>query len=254
MTTRFSIVTVVRNDPRVAQAVQSVLEQKFDGSLEYIVVDGASTDGTHAALEPFKSRLNTIVSEPDRGIYDAMNKGLALTTGDVVGFLNADDRYAHAEVLARVARAFKDPDLQACFGDLAMLSQGEGANVLRCWRSSPFRPGAFNRGWMPPHPTFFARKEVYSRLGGFRPEFRIAADFELMLRFLEKHRIHSTHIPEVLIHMRAGGASNGSIGRIARANVECRRAFEANELPCSPLFIPLKLTRHAWQLFDRRVR
>ena len=248
---KLSIITVVRNDPRVAEAARSVVDQVFAGKLEYIVVDGASSDGTLAALAPFRDRIAHLRSEPDRGLYDAMNKGLALATGEVVGFLHADDRYPHAGVLARVAAAFADPQVQACHGDLLMLKPGESRRVLRYWRSGPFRRGSFQRGWMPPHPTFFVRRDVYTRLGGFDLAFAVAADFELMLRFLEVHGIASAYVPEVLVEMRAGGASNGSLAQIAAANGECRQAFRAHGLTPSPLFVPLKLGRHALQLFRR---
>lgn len=251
MSPAFTIITVVRNDPRVAAAAASVLSQEVDGGLEYIVVDGGSTDGTLPALAPFRGRIDRLVSEPDRGIYDAMNKGLALATGDVVGFLHADDVYPHPGVLAKVARAFQDPAIEACHGDLLMLAPGPDRRVLRGWRSSPFKPGAFRYGWMPAHPTFFVRRSLYARLGGFDLGYAIAADFELMLRFLERHRVVSTYLPEVLVEMRAGGASNGSLARIASANAECHRAFAANGLAPSLLFVPCKLARHALQVFVR---
>lgn len=254
MTSTFSIVTVVRNNPQVAEAVASVLAQQGTGGVASIVIDGASTDGTLAALEPLRPRLARLVSEPDRGIYDAMNKGLALAEGDIVGLLNADDLYADDQVLARVARAFADPAVEACYGDLVYVRADDPARVLRYWRSGPPRPAAFPWGWMPPHPAFFVRRSVYERLGRFDTRYRIAADYEFMLRVLLKHRLAAAYIPEVLVRMRAGGASNGSLRAILRANAECRQAYRDLGLPCTPLFTPLKLARHALQLLQRPPR
>lgn len=236
---KLSIVTVVRNDPRVVEALASVRAQHCGAEVECIVVDGASTDGTLAALEASGLRVDRLISEPDGGLYDAMNKGIALATGEVVGTLNADDRYASDTVLASVAAAFEDPGILAAYGDLAYLTPA--GRVLRRWGSRPFQAGDFARGWMPPHPTFFVRREVYGRWGGFDTGFRIAADFELMLRFLEVHRVPSRHVPEVWIHMRSGGVSNRSPGNIWRANRECLRALRKHGLPAPWTFIPRKI-------------
>ncbi|MDP1832899.1 MAG: glycosyltransferase family 2 protein [Geothrix sp.] len=254
MTPSISLITVVRNNPLVAQAVASGLEQAFPGRIESIVIDGASTDGTLAALAPLRSRIAHLVSEPDKGIYDAMNKGLRLATGDLVGLLNADDLYQDDQVFARVARAFEDPTVEACYGDLVYVRADNPSRVLRYWRSGPPRPEAFQWGWMPPHPTFFVRRGVYERLGLFDTRYRIAADYEFMLRVLLKHRLKTAYLPQVLVRMRAGGASNGSLKGILRANAECRRAFRDLDLPCTPLFTPLKLARHALQLLQRPPR
>jgi glycosyltransferase len=254
MTPAFSLITVVRNNPQVAEAVASVLDQDYPGRIESIVIDGASTDGTLAALAPLRGRLAHLVSEPDRGIYDAMNKGLRLATGDLVGLLNADDLYQDRQVFARVARAFEDPAVEACFGDLVYVRAEDPTRVLRYWKSGPPRPDAFQWGWMPPHPTLFLRRGVYERLGLFDLRYRIASDYEFMLRVLLKHRLKAVYLPEVLVRMRAGGASNGSLKGILRANAECRRAFRDLDLPCTPLFTPAKLARHAAQLFRRPPR
>lgn len=254
MVPAFSLVTVVRNNPLVAQALRSGLDQDYPGRIESIVIDGASTDGTLAALEPLRPRLAHLVSEPDQGIYDAMNKGLRLATGDIVAILNADDLYQDRTVFARVARAFEDPEVEACYGDLVYVRAGATDRVLRYWRSGPPRPDAFQWGWMPPHPALFLRRRVYDRIGLFDPKYRIAADFEFMLRALVKHRLKAAYLPEVLVRMRAGGASNGSLRNILHANAECRRAFRDLDLPCTPFFTPLKLARHAAQLLHRPLR
>jgi len=251
MALRLSLVTVVRNNPLVAQAVDSILSQDFQGGIESIVIDGASTDDTLAALAPLRDRIAHFVSEPDNGIYDAMNKGLRLASGDIVGILNADDQYQDRHVFARVARAFEDPSVDTCYGDLVLVRADDPSRVLRYWRSGPPRPESFQWGWMPPHPTFFVRRSAYEHLGLFDLSYHLAADYEFMLRALLKYRLKAAYIPEVLVRMRAGGASNGSLRGILKANAECRRAFRALHLPCSPLFTPLKLARHALQLVRR---
>jgi glycosyltransferase len=251
MTLSISLITVVRNNPQVAQAVASGLDQAYAGRIESIVIDGASTDGTLAALAPLRARIAHLVSEPDKGIYDAMNKGLRLATGDLVGLLNADDLYQDSQVFSRVARAFDDPTVEVCYGDLVYVRSEDPSQVLRYWRSGSPRPEAFQWGWMPPHPTLFVRRSVYDRLGLFDLRYRIAADCEFMLRVLLKHRFKAAYIPEVLVRMRAGGASNGSLKSIFQANAEYRRAFRDLNLPCTPLLTPLKLARHALQLLQR---
>jgi glycosyltransferase len=247
---KFSIVTVVRNDPRVGEALASALAQRFEGELELIVMDGGSTDGTLAVLEGYRDRLAVLESGPDAGIYDAMNKGIARATGDVVGTLNADDLYAGPGVLASVAGAFA-PGVDAVWGDLVYVAGADPARVVRTWRSGPYAPGRFERGWMPPHPAFFARREAYLRHGAFDTAYRIAADFELMLRFLAVAGLPSRHLPEVLVRMRTGGASNRSPAAILRANLECWRACRRHGLAVGPAFIPRKILGKVPQLFAR---
>ncbi|HXC18118.1 MAG TPA: glycosyltransferase family 2 protein [Holophagaceae bacterium] len=247
----FSLITVVRNNPQVAGAVESILSQEHRGGIESIVIDGASTDGTLQALAPYRDSIAHLVSEPDKGIYDAMNKGLRLASGEIIGLLNADDLYQDTRVFQRVARAFEDPAVDACYGDLVFVRQDDPTRVIRYWRGSLPAPDTFQWGWMPAHPTLFLRRSVYERFGLFDLQYRIAADFEFMLRVLGKHRIRATYIPEVLVRMRIGGASNGSLRGILAANAECRRAFRNLGLPSTPLFMPLKLARHAAQLFRR---
>lgn len=245
---KLSIITVVRDNPQVGEALDSILAQRFDGELELIVIDGASTDGTPAVLERYRPRLAALVSEPDEGLYHAMNKGLALATGDVVGTLNSDDLYAGDDVLQAVAEAFGE-GVDAVYGDLVYVRPEDPGRVVRTWRSRPYRPGLFERGWMPPHPAFFARRAVYERHGGFDTAYRIAADFELLLRLLAKAEVSSRHLPKVLVRMRTGGVSNRGPAAILRANLECWRACRAHGLRVPPWFIPGKILGKLPQLF-----
>ena len=249
-----SIITIVLNDPQVAETVASVQNQDFSGRIELIVIDGASTDGTLAALAPLRGGITHLVSEPDQGIYDAMNKGLRLATGDIVGILNAGDQFQDDQVLSRVAQAFADPAVDLCYGDLVFVRPRNPAVITRYWQAGPPHPDSFQFGWMPPHPAFFVRRAVYGQFGLFDPSYGIAADIELMLRLLVKYRLKATYLPQVLVRMRAGGISNRNLVNIFRANMQCRRAFRDLGLPCSPFFIPLKLLRHAAQLFLRPSR
>jgi glycosyltransferase involved in cell wall biosynthesis len=248
----FSIITVVYNGvAHIAEAIASVLGQT-GCQVEYIVIDGGSTDGTQAVIESFDTRIAHSVSEPDRGIYDAMNKGLALACGDVVGMLNADDLYAGPDVLAKVATAFEREPIDCCYGDLRYVS-ADLARVVRYWRSGPYSPASFARGWMPPHPTFFVRRSVYARCGGFDLRYRIASDYELMVRLLKHERLRCVYIPEVLVDMRIGGHSNRHAAAIWNKSREDFRILRQHgQGPLSALAtLALKNTRKLPQLFTR---
>lgn len=212
-----------------------------------------------------------MVSEPDRGIYDGMNKGLRLATGDVVGILNADDFYSSAETLAKVAKVFAEPGVDSCYGDLVYVADEKESlqssvistqsrvsgpfardyKVVRYWRSGEFDYREFYWGWMVPHPTFFVRRSVYERYGYFNLEMGTAADYELMLRFLVRHRISAAYLPEILIQMRSGGASNVTLKARMKANRMDRKAWEVNELKPYPWTLMMKPLRKVGQWFSR---
>ncbi len=227
---KISVITAVRNGrATLADALDSALAQDHS-DLELIVIDGASTDGTQEVIQRYAGRLDHVISEPDEGIYDALNKGLRLAMGDIVGFLHADDRYADDRVLSRVAAALTDPGVDACYGDLLYVRRDDPGRVVRCWRAGSYRPRRLAWGWMPPHPTFYARRAVYQRLGGFDSGYRIAADYDCLLRFLGAGRIACAYIPEVLVHMRTGGASNRSPRSLLRKSWEDYRALRHNRV------------------------
>ena len=224
-------------------AMDSVLSQSYD-DLEYIIVDGASTDGTLESIQDVTKKYTeksiNFISEKDDGIYDAMNKGLQLVSGDVVGILNADDFYADSTVLEKLASAFADKKVNSCYGDLIVVDPENTNKVFRYWRAREFKPEKFYWGWMPPHPTFFVRREVYKQYGGFNLELGTAADYELMLRFLVKHRITTNYIPEVLVKMRMGGQSNATLYRRLVANRMDRKAWTVNGLKPYPWTLWMK--------------
>lgn len=230
---KITVITVSYNSAgTIADTVCSVANQTHP-DVEHLVIDGRSTDGTVQVVEAHRHPNLVLSSEPDKGIYDAMNKGLSRATGDVIGFLNADDFYADVDALARVAKAFEeDPRVDACYGDLLYVTE-DNQSVVRYWKSRPFVPGSFARGWSPAHPTFYIRRSALERLGGFDLSYRLAADTELMMRYLEKGRVRSAYIPEVQVHMRVGGATNRSLRNIFLQNQEILRALKKNGVPYS---------------------
>ena len=227
---RVSIITIVHNNRTTFEdCIRSVLSQNYK-EIEYIVVDGGSNDGTIDIIQAYHERISQWISEPDQGIYDAMNKGIEMATGQVIGFLHSSDVYAHPRVIEEVARVFEKSNASSVYGDLQYVDKENLNRVIRNWKSSPYRHGKFRQGWMPPHPTFFVRKEIYEKYGYFNTDFRIAGDYELMLRFLERYRISAAYIPEVLVKMRWGGMSNGGIKNILIKSYEDYRAWGTNDL------------------------
>lgn len=220
LTLSISVVTAVFNArATIASALDSVAGQRWPG-VEHVVIDGASTDGT---LDILRDRLQAgavLVSERDQGIYDALNKGIARASGEVIGFLHADDVYADDRVLERVAAAFADPAVGAVYGDLQYVRKDDLDHVVRHWRSAPFSPRRLGWGWMPPHPTLYVRREWYARIGGFDTRYRIAADYHLMLRLFAQAGLNPVYLPAVLVKMRVGGASNRSLRNVLRKSRE----------------------------------
>jgi glycosyltransferase len=227
---QISVITSVFNNKEfIEDCIKSVLKQNYK-NIEYIIVDGGSTDGTIDAIKKYEDKISKWTSEPDKGIYDALNKGIKLATGDIIGFLHADDFYAHNKVLEIVVSHMIKRNVDSCYGDLFYVDKYNPNKVVRHWKSNTYREGLFKRGWMPPHPTFFVKKELYDMFGYFNTEFKIAADYELMLRFLEKHKISTYYIPEVLIKMRIGGMSNRNIKNIFIKSCEDYKAWKVNNL------------------------
>jgi glycosyltransferase len=225
---KISIITVTWNVcDTVSDCLASVAAQTH-ADCEHVVIDGASTDGTRELLEAHRAQLAVLVSEPDRGIYDALNKGLARVTGDVVGLLHADDVFADAQVLARVAEAFADPAVEAVYGDLVYVAREAPDRVIRYWRAGDFQPQRLRRGWMPPHPTLYLRRSVYERIGGFDTRYRIAADYDFMLRVLTQLSGQVRYLPQVLVRMRLGGVSNRSLSKILLKSREDYQALRRN--------------------------
>jgi glycosyltransferase involved in cell wall biosynthesis len=226
---KISIVTATYNSSiTVRDTLNSIAKQQYT-DIEHIIVDGLSKDNTLAIVGEFP-HVAKMISEKDNGIYDAMNKGVQMATGDVIGILNSDDFYTGSTVLSKVAAAFEDPTVEAVYGDLQYVKQDNIQLITRTWKAGAFHRNNLYYGWMPPHPTFFVRRSVYEKGGLFNTSLRSAADYELMLRFLLKHNIKACYIPEVLVKMRAGGMSNASLKNRIKANREDTMAWKINEL------------------------
>lgn len=245
---KISVITVSYNSAAtIADTVRSVASQTHP-DIEHLVIDGRSTDDTVRVVEANRHPHLVLSSEPDKGIYDAMNKGLARASGEVIGFLNADDLFADPGVVARMARVFEeDPGLEACFGDLVYVTE-DNHKVVRYWKSRPYERGSFARSWCPAHPTFYIRRSALERLGKFDLSYRLAADAEFMMRYLEGGGIRSAYIPHVQVRMRVGGATNQSWRNIVQQNREIFQALDKNVIPYSvALFILHKLANRIWQ-------
>jgi glycosyltransferase involved in cell wall biosynthesis len=212
---KVSIVTVCYNAAAtIRKCIGSVISQDYP-HLEYLIIDGASTDGTLQIINEYGEHMAKVVSEPDRGIYDAMNKGIAQATGDVVGILNADDFLVTSQAISKVAEAFVQSGADIVYGNLNYVNPQE--KIIRRWRSGSYNAGAFGWGWMPPHPVFYARRSLFERLGNYRLDYGSAADYELMLRFIHRHPLQVYYLDMTLVHMLTGGASNKSLAARVKA-------------------------------------
>ncbi len=249
---KISIITVCYNSAKtIGDTLSSVARQTYE-NIQHIVVDGGSGDSTLDVVNVEGRHVAIVLSEPDKGIYDAMNKGIGLASGDIIGFINADDFYTSPDVLASVAAVFNDPNVDACYGDLMYVRKNDISSVVRYWKSNIFIPGTFESGWCPPHPTFFVRREIFERFGMFDLTFKIASDFELMMRFLEVHKVRAKYIPGVIVKMRLGGTSNRSLSNIVKQNKEILSALKVHGLRSSILrLISNKLVYKGRQFFVR---
>lgn len=247
---KLSIITVCFNSQdTIEDTIQSVLSQTYH-DIEYIIIDGNSTDRTLEKIEAYKDKISKVISEPDNGIYDAMNKGIRLATGDVIAVLNSDDVYLNQTVAVNMINLITKDDLDAAYADLVYVDKGETNNIIRVWKAGNYKRGSFCYGWVPPHPTFFCRKNVFEKYGYFNSDFKIAADFELLLRFIEKNQIKVGYFPDVIVKMRTQGKSNVLRG-ILRGNQEILKSFGLNDLKYSPLFFFYKPVIKIFQFFKK---
>jgi len=228
-----SLITVTYNAAdTIEKCILSVLAQGFD-NLQYIIIDGQSTDNTLAIIEKYRDNINMIISESDNGLYDAMNKGIALATGDIIGTLNADDYFAADDVIKTVAQAFAASGADIVYGDIDYVSHKE--KIIRKWRSGNYKPGKFNWGWMPPHPSFYARRQCFAQYGNYNLNYGTATDYELMLRFIHTNKARVFYIPKVMVKMLVGGVSNSSFNSRLKAWRNDYKAMQINKLHF-PLF------------------
>ena len=244
---KISVITVSYNSAKTIEDTLDCVLSQSHRDIEYIIVDGDSKDGTQDIIKKYEHGISKVISEPDYGIYDAMNKGIRAATGDVIGFLNADDAYVSDQVLEKVAKAFEENDTDSVYGDLCYVSEEDTSKVLRFWKAGQCSKSSFLNGWMPPHPTFFVKRSVLEKYGVFDPTFRFAGDYELILRLLYKHHISTHYIPYCMVKMRIGGAGNRWVENRLIANLEDRLAWKKNKLKPKPYTTILKPLRKVFQ-------
>ena len=248
---KVSIITLTYNsEATLKDTIESVVNQSYN-DIEYIIVDGKSTDNTLSIIESYKDKISKVISEKDKGLYDALNKGIALATGDLIGIIHSDDFYTDNFVIQKIVKSIEENNSDAAYSDLYYVDKVDTNKIFRKWKSGIYKHGMFLNGWMPPHPTFFVKRSCYEKFGSFNLSFVSAADYELMLRFIHKHKIKLAYLPEFIIKMRVGGKSNVSLKNRIRANNEDRKAWIINGL--KPKFYTLyaKPLRKIIQLFKR---
>ena len=236
---KISIITVSYNSAKtIKDTIESILSQDYS-NIEYIIIDGGSTDGTLDIINKYADKISYFVSELDEGIYDGMNKGIKAATGDVIGILNSDDFYPNSYVVSNVAKTFVNQACDAVYGDLVYVKENDTSKIARYWQAGEYSTSSIKNGWMLPHPTFFVKKEMYERYGYYNTDLKSAADYEMILKLLYKQNINTFYIPMILVKMRTGGASNSSLMNRIRANKEDGLAWTKNQLN-KPMFVRIK--------------
>ena|ERR1700760_4390256 len=246
---KISLITVAYNaQDTIESCITSVLRQR-SRNIQYIVIDGGSSDNTTQIINKYKDKIDIFITEPDHGIYDAMNKGIALATGDIIGTLNADDFFADDDILNNVITVFAEQNNNILYGDLDYIDQN--GKTIRKWRSAKYKKGMFNWGWMPPHPTFYCRKVLFDKLGAYKLDYGSAADYELMLRFIhtKSNRSHIYYLDKVMVKMMVGGISNKSFGNRVKAIGNDLKAMRNNGIFLPAATIIFKPLRKILQFF-----
>lgn len=248
---KISVVTVcLNNASTLEKTLTSVAEQSYR-NVEHIIIDGGSCDDTFTVLDRYRSSIACLISETDNGIYDAMNKGIAQSTGDVIGILNADDCYSNTNVLQRVADCFQNSSVEACYGDLVYVDCNNPEQEIRYWKAGDYSSNDVYNGWMPPHPTLFMRKRCYTSYGCYRIDMGTSADYELIIRYLLRYKVVPVYIPHTLVRMRTGGASSRSLVNRLKAHLMDWKAWWVNSMLPLPWTLPLKPLRKSIQWIAR---
>jgi glycosyltransferase involved in cell wall biosynthesis len=248
---KISIITVCLNSGKnIHDSIESVISQVYK-NIEYIIIDGQSNDNTINVIKSFGSKIDTFRSEPDNGLYDAMNRGVSLATGDVIGFLNSDDVLFDKNIVKTIADTFGNYNVDCVFGDLVFVKPENTKKIVRYYSSKKFKPSKFKFGYMPAHPTFYCKKEIYEKFGVFETDYQIAADYELLLRFLKVHKIKYKYIPKIFVKMRTGGISTKSIKSNWVLNLEILRACKRNNLDTTLVNIYLKYFGKIFEFIKR---
>lgn len=243
---KVSIITVSFNSAKtIADTIESVLSQDYP-EIEYIIVDGNSSDDTVNIIRQYENRISKWISEKDQGMYDAMNKGIAMATGDVIGILNSDDVYMNNHVISDLMSLLEKQKAQVVFADLILVDQNDDNKVLRYYDSGHFHPEKFRYGWMPAHPTVFVRRELYQTVGPFSTAYQIAADYEMLIRMLAIQKASYAYFPKPVVRMRSGGASTSGISRNWILNQEIVRACKENGIYSNMAMLLLKIPAKLW--------
>jgi glycosyltransferase involved in cell wall biosynthesis len=244
---KISLISVVFNAQNtIERCINSVLQQGYK-NVEYILIDGGSTDNTIQIINRYKQNIDLFISEPDSGVYDAMNKGISKATGDIIGTLNADDYFAGTDILQQVAAAFAENNTDILYGDLDYIDESD--KVIRKWRSGRYKKGIFNWGWMPPHPTFYCKRELFEKFGTYKLDYGSAGDYELMLRFVHHNDKDIYYLNKVMVKMKQGGISNKSLSNRVEALRFDLKAMQNNEISFPIMTVFLKPCRKILQFF-----
>lgn len=235
---KISIITASYNSAKtIEDTIKSVLSQTYR-DIEYIIIDGASNDETLAVIAKYQNEYKIkLISEPDNGLYDAMNKGIDLATGDIIGILNSDDFYKNNTILSKINESFTNNNVDAVYADLEYVDEFNIKKITRTWIAGKYQEKKLNNGWIIPHPTFFVKKDIYNKYGRFNLKFKIAADYELLLRFIKLHQISLYYLPEIIVSMRTGGTSGRNLKQRQKGWLELKKAWTENNLPIPFLFI-----------------
>lgn len=228
---KVSIITATYNSAKTISDTLNSLNAQTYPDIEYIIIDGGSKDNTLSLIKSSCSRVSVIVSEPDKGIYDALNKGISSATGDIIGFLHSDDFFAYPDAVMDIVEAMRASNADAVYGDLNYISSTDNNVIVRKWVSGEFDIKKMKLGWMPPHPTFYMKRSCYQHFGSFDLSYKISADYDSLLRYLWIHKIAVKYIPKVIINMRVGGVSNRSLSNMIMKTKEDVKAMKSNKLP-----------------------
>jgi glycosyltransferase involved in cell wall biosynthesis len=237
---KVSIITVTYNSAQYLEdCIVSVINQSYK-NIEYIIIDGKSIDHTVSVIQKYENKIHKWVSETDRGMYDAINKGMEMCTGDIIGILNSDDIFDNNNVISNIVNAFEKNNVDSIYGDLKYVDPNNTSKIYRIWKGKSYKRNLFLRGWMPAHPTFYFKRELFEKFGGYENHFYTAADYELMARFLFKNHASSFYLPKMIVKMRRGGQSNNNLRTRLRANRRDYLAMKKNEIPFAFLVSILK--------------
>ncbi len=249
-TLKVSIITVTYNSSAtVADTLKSVASQDYS-DIEHIIIDGASTDSTMDIVRGYP-HVSQVISEPDKGMYDALNKGIAKATGDIIGILNSDDAFHNEQVISKITAEFRANDVDSIFGDIRFVSPTNRSKTIRYYSSAHFHPGKFESGYMPAHPSFYCKKSIYEKYGDFQINYKIAADYEWLTRVLYKHKISYKYLPLLTVDMLPGGLSNGTLKSRWVLNKEIIRACAENGIETSMWKLSIKYFSKVFEYLKR---